>query len=125
MARKNIGRGENRAFAKSKLFCAPSLGGESFGIVLLEAMASGALVVASDIPGYSKLTRGGKDALLFKAGDSTALGKALEKGLYEDEASQVIVESAQLRVSEFSMTELAERYIQIYQKLLPKHQQCP
>ena len=88
-------------------------------------MASGALVVASDIPGYSKLTRGGKDALLFKAGDSTALGKALEKGLYEDEASQVIVESAQLRVSEFSMTELAERYIQIYQKAITQTPTVP
>ena len=103
---------------KCSLFCAPSLGGESFGIVLLEAMASGALVVASDIPGYSKLTRGGKDALLFKAGDSTALAKALEKGLFEPWASQTIVQSAMLRAKEFSMVELAERYIQIYQKAI-------
>ena len=94
------------------------MGGESFGIVLLEAMASGTLVVASDIPGYSKLTRGGKDALLFKAGDSTALAKALEKGLYEPWASQAIVQSAMVRAKEFSMVELAERYIQIYQKAI-------
>ena len=110
---------------QSSLFCAPSLGGESFGIVLLEAMASGTLVVASDIPGYSKLTRSGKDALLFKAGDSAALVKALEKGLYNPSIAETIVDSAFSRVSEFSMVELAERYMQIYQKAITQRPAVP
>ena len=110
---------------QSSLFCAPSLGGESFGIVLLEAMASGTLVVASDIPGYSKLTRSGKDALLFKAGDSAALVKALEKGLYNPSIAETIVDSAFSRVSEFSMVELAERYMQIYQKAITQKPTVP
>ena len=101
---------------KASVFCAPSLGGESFGIVLLEAMASKTLVVASDIPGYSKLTRGGQDALLFKSGNSTALSRVLQMALYDLGASKTIVESAMLRVHQFSMDELAERYIKIYKK---------
>ena len=110
---------------KATVFCAPSLGGESFGIVLLEAMASKTLVVASDIPGYSKLTRGGLDALLFRKGDSTALSKALDVALYDPNASQSIVESALTRVRQFSMDELAERYLQTYKKAIDQTPAVP
>jgi phosphatidylinositol alpha-mannosyltransferase len=110
---------------QSSLFCAPSLGGESFGIVLLEAMASKTLVVASDIPGYSKLTRGGKDALLFKAGDATVLSKVLTKGLYDSGISQPVVESAFSRVGNFSMDKLADRYMDIYQRAVTQKPAVP
>lgn len=110
---------------QSSLFCAPSLGGESFGIVLLEAMASKTLVVASDIPGYSKLTRGGKDALLFKAGDATVLSKVLTKGLYDSGISQPVVESAFSRVGNFSMDKLADRYMDVYQRAVTQKPAVP
>ena len=48
----------DRRMAEASVFCAPSLGGESFGVILLEAMAAGTPVVASDIPGYAKVACG-------------------------------------------------------------------
>src|SRR5690606_24835168 len=55
------------------VFCAPSLRGESFGIVLLEAMAAGTPVIASHIPGYANVARPDRDALLVPPGDAAAL----------------------------------------------------
>ena len=64
-----------RRLAGADVLCAPSLGGESFGMVLLEAMAAGTAVVASDIPGYRDAA-GGK-ARLVPPGDAAALAEAL------------------------------------------------
>jgi phosphatidyl-myo-inositol alpha-mannosyltransferase len=66
-----------RQYAESDVFCAPSLGGESFGMVLTEAMAAGCPVVASDIPGYRQASSGA--ALLAPPGDAAALAAALER----------------------------------------------
>ena len=110
---------------RASVFCAPSLGGESFGIVLLEAMAAKTLVVASDIPGYSKLARGGQDALLSKAGDSTALARTLKTALYESNIAETTIASAFSRVQEFSMKELAERYVEIYHRAIAQTPAVP
>ena len=67
------------------VFCAPSLRGESFGVVLLEAMAAHTPVVASDLPGYRNVAVGDRDALLAPPGDSSALAEALRRVL--DDAS--------------------------------------
>jgi phosphatidyl-myo-inositol alpha-mannosyltransferase len=53
-----------RYYASADLFCAPATGGESFGIVLLEAMASGVPVIASDIPGFRQVVGHDEDGLL-------------------------------------------------------------
>ena len=63
--------------AQADLLCAPSLGGESFGMVLTEAFASGTPVVCSDIAGYREVVRDGHDGVLVPPGDATALGAAL------------------------------------------------
>src|SRR5439155_3748568 len=59
------------------VFCAPSLRGESFGVVLLEGMAAQTPIVASDLPGYRNVARAGADALLVPPGDVDALAAAL------------------------------------------------
>jgi phosphatidylinositol alpha-mannosyltransferase len=63
--------------ASADVFCAPSLGGESFGMVLVEAMAAGLPVVCSDIGGYREVVRDGRDGLLVPPRDPEALAVAL------------------------------------------------
>lgn len=65
------------------LYVAPNTGGESFGIILVEALAAGACVVASDIPAFDSLISGGQYGALFKSEDSTDLAKVVI-GLLQD-----------------------------------------
>ncbi len=95
-------------------FCAPSLRGESFGVVLLEGMACGTPVVASDIRGYARVARGGDDALLVPPGDFEALGAALGKVLADRDLADRLVDSGLQRAEEFSMKRLAEHYLEAY-----------
>ena len=63
------------------VYCSPSVRGESFGMVLLEAMASGCALVASDLDGHRNVASDGVDALLTPVGDAAALAKALRRVL--------------------------------------------
>jgi phosphatidylinositol alpha-mannosyltransferase len=63
--------------AEADVLCAPSLGGESFGMVLTEAFAAGTPVIASDIAGYRDVVRDGIDGVLVPRGDATALAETL------------------------------------------------
>ena len=74
-----------RLLGQADLLCAPSLGGESFGMVLTEAFASSTPVVASDIAGYRDVVRDGVDGVLVPTADAAALGEALQ-GLARDPA---------------------------------------
>jgi phosphatidylinositol alpha-mannosyltransferase len=99
------------------VFCAPSLRGESFGIVLLEAMAAGTPVVASDLPGYANVARAGRDALLVPPGDAAALAAAIRNVLVDDDLADRLVTSGGARAESFSMDRLASRYLDFYAEL--------
>jgi phosphatidylinositol alpha-mannosyltransferase len=99
------------------VLCAPSLGGESFGVVLLEAMAARAVVVASDLPGYRDAAGG--HAHLVAPGDSAALATALLQSIEDattgrGRSEPGSLESAAKAASERSMTALADRYARAY-----------
>ena len=98
--------------------CIPSLGGESFGLVLLEGMAAGTPVVASDLPAYRVVGRDGRDAALFATGDSDALAKTLLRALDRTPDIEAQIESGHQRADEFSMDALADAYVTRYQRLL-------
>ena len=66
-----------RELREADVLCAPSLSGESFGMVLTEAFAAATPVVASDIPGYRDVVRDGSDGVLSRPGDALALAEAL------------------------------------------------
>lgn len=99
------------------VFCAPSLHGESFGIVLLEAMAAGTPVVASDLPGYAKVARQGREALLVPPGDAAALGDTISRVLHDSSLAASLVEGGRIRADELSMDRLAERYLEMYTRI--------
>ena len=100
------------------MLCAPSLRGESFGVVLLEGMACGTPVVASDIPGYAKVARQGEDAVLVPAGDSQAFAGAIEKILRNPDQAEKLVNRGMKRAEFFSMRRLAETYLESYEAIL-------
>jgi phosphatidyl-myo-inositol alpha-mannosyltransferase len=64
-------------YRTADIFCAPATGGESFGIVLLEAMSSGTPVVATNIPGYASVVTNGREGLLAEPGNPKSLAAAL------------------------------------------------
>lgn len=110
-----------RRLAAADLLCAPSLGGESFGMVLLEAMAAGTLVVASDIDGYRAAV--GSAGVLVRPGDPLALAGALESALAVPDGGTATgggdsrvaqLAAAASRAEEWSMNHLAERYESLY-----------
>lgn len=100
------------------VFCAPSLSGESFGVVLLEAMAARTPVVASALAGYARVAREGRDALLSPPGDSHALAAKLEMALFDDRTRRTLVTSGAARADIYSMQRLAERYLTLYEKAI-------
>lgn len=102
------------------LFCAPSLHGESFGVVLLEAMAAGTPVVASDISGYRDVARQGKEAVLVAGGDPAALAEGLRRVLDDSTLAGRLIEAGTARAASFSMERLAARYVDLYESLLAR-----
>jgi phosphatidylinositol alpha-mannosyltransferase len=96
--------------------CFPARHGESFGLVLLEAMAAGTAVVATKIPGYEAVARPDREALLVPPGDPSALREALRGLLVSPERRQRFVDAGRERAAEYSMTRLAERFVPVYEE---------
>ncbi|HEY3671853.1 MAG TPA: glycosyltransferase family 4 protein [Acidimicrobiia bacterium] len=98
--------------------CFPALEGESFGVVLLEAMAAGTALVASDIDGYRTVSRADREALLVPAGDVDGFRRAL-RALLDDPARRGrLVAAGARRADEFSMAHLAERFLPLYERAI-------
>jgi phosphatidyl-myo-inositol alpha-mannosyltransferase len=100
------------------VLCAPSLHGESFGVVLLEAMAASTPIVASDLPGYRNVARPDVEALLVSPGDTSALADGLRRALDRGPAVERLVAAGEFRAARYSMDHLAERYLDLYGRLL-------
>jgi phosphatidyl-myo-inositol alpha-mannosyltransferase len=113
-----IGEEEKAARLRgADVFCAPSLHGESFGVVLLEGMAAQTPVVASDLPGYANVARRGADALLVPPGDVDALAAALGEVLGNPSCAAHLVTSGEARAASFAMDHLAELYVELYHRV--------
>lgn len=99
------------------VFCAPSLGGESFGLVLLEAMAASTPIVASQIPGYARVARDGVEAVLAPPDDPVALAAGLDRVLSDRSLAAALVAAGESRAREFAMDRLAEQYVELYERV--------
>ena len=103
---------------RSSVLCAPSRHGESFGVVLLEAVAAGLPVVASDLPGYRALSNNATAARLVPPGDPAALARGLIRVLSDDHLADSLRTAGLQQARRFSLDGLAERYVEIYEDLL-------
>ncbi|MGH9132633.1 MAG: glycosyltransferase family 4 protein [Ilumatobacteraceae bacterium] len=102
----------------ASVFCAPSLHGESFGVVLIEAMAAGTPVVASALDGYRNVATDAVDAVLVPPGDTDALAAALELVIDDDNLASRLVKAGNERADDFAMSTLAACYTTIYRELI-------
>jgi phosphatidylinositol alpha-mannosyltransferase len=101
------------------VFCAPNTGGESFGYVLVEAMASGAPIVASDLEAFRQVLRDGEAGELFPTGDPAALAAAAGRLLDDPARRATLSAAAALAVREFDWSVVARDVVRVYQAVAP------
>jgi phosphatidyl-myo-inositol alpha-mannosyltransferase len=102
--------------ARADVLCAPSLHGESFGMVLTEAFAAGTPVLASDIPGYRDVLRDGLDGQLLPAGDPLALAEALRLLALDRTRRERMAAAARERAERFAWPHVAGEVLDCYEQ---------
>jgi phosphatidylinositol alpha-mannosyltransferase len=107
-----------RYYQSSHIFCSPATGKESFGIVLLEAMAAGKPIVASRIGGYSFLLKDGHQGLLVPPKDGLALADALSVLVRNSGLRRGMGERGFQYVQQYSWTRVAQRVMQYYVEVI-------
>jgi phosphatidylinositol alpha-mannosyltransferase len=101
-------------FRTADAFVSPATGRESFGIVLLEAMAAGAPIVASDIHGYKGVVRRGREALLVPPRDPTQVARAVARLLQDRTLAERMSEAGVARAEEFSWPRVTAKVDEYY-----------
>ena len=101
------------------VFCAPNTGGESFGIVLAEAMAAGAAIVASDLDAFRRVLRGGRAGELFDNGDADDLAAAIGRLLDDPDKRAALSAAASAAVRDYDWPKIARDVLQVYTAVLP------
>jgi len=109
-----------RWYATGDLFVSPALGNESFGIVLLEAMACGRAVVASDIPGYRSVVVPDVNAVVFPPGDRAALAQALVSLAGDPERRRDLAMRGRARALEFAWPRVTDRIEAVYREVVAR-----
>ena len=112
-----------RYFASADIFCSPAIGGESMGIVLLEAMAAGKPVVASNIEGYATVINDGSDGLLVPPRDSEALAASISHLLESDTLRRRFITTGLQKAREYAWPQVAGQVLDYYYELLEERKQ--
>lgn len=107
-----------RYYRSCDVFCAPSTGGESFGIILLEAMASGCPIVASGIAGYRDVMQPGVQGVFVPPEDVAALADALISLLGDAPRRAAMAAAGRQRAEEFAWPKIARRVLAYYEAVL-------
>jgi len=107
-----------RYYKTADVFCAPATGLESFGIVLLEAMAAGKPVVATNIEGYNSVLTDGVEGRLVPPRDEEMLARTLVSLLTDESLRQGMAARARLKAMEYSWEHVAQRVLNHYTRIL-------
>jgi phosphatidylinositol alpha-mannosyltransferase len=104
-------------YGAANVFVAPATGQESFGYVLVEAMAAGLPVVASDIAGYREVVRTGLEGLLVPPGDPPRLAEAIARVLSDPALAARLSEAGRARAQEFGWDRIVPRIEELYRRV--------
>src|SRR4029078_5633012 len=107
-----------RRLHEADVLCAPSLGGESFGMVLTEAFAGRTPVVASDIAGYRQVVTHGRDGILVPHGRPLELAEALRALWFDPVRRQAMGQCARERARDFAWPRVAAQVADVYEKAI-------
>jgi phosphatidyl-myo-inositol alpha-mannosyltransferase len=105
-------------YATADCLCAPATRNESFGIVLLEAMASARPVVATDLSGYRRVVTAGETGWLVPPANPPALARALVRVLQDPETARAMGEAGRERARGYSWPRVSERLVTLYERAL-------
>jgi phosphatidylinositol alpha-mannosyltransferase len=114
-----------RYYQSAHVYCAPSTGGESFGIVLLEAMAAGRPIVASRIPGYAEVLRDGAEGLLVQPRSAAALAAGLTRLLGDAELRRALGARGRAKAAAYDWCRVADRVLDFYEETIDAHMESP
>ncbi|MBR7194855.1 glycosyltransferase family 4 protein [Gordonia sp. SCSIO 19800] len=103
-----------RALASADVYCAPNLGGESFGIVLVEAMAAGAAVIASSLNAFRRVLDDGRAGRLVETGSPDQLAAGLVELLADPEARGDLVAAGRIRADKYDWSRVADQILRVY-----------
>ena len=106
-----------RAFASADLYIAPNTGGESFGIVLLEAMAAGTPVVASDLEAFARVLEDGRAGAMFSSEDSGDLARTVTGLLGDPTRREALRRAGHVRARQFDWAVVAREIEQVYESV--------
>lgn len=104
--------------ASVDVYVAPNTGGESFGIILIEAMAAGACVLASDLPAFSRVLDGGAAGEMFANEDSDDLAERLVTLLAEPDRRRSLAEAGSAWAGQFDWSVVAEKILAVYETVI-------
>lgn len=110
-----------RFYKTADVFCAPSTGQESFGIVLLEAMAAGVPIVASDIHGYKRVVQRNVSGLLVEPRDPAAIAAAIGRLIEDAQLRRRMGEAGRERATEYDWSHVTERLVAFYEEAIARH----
>jgi phosphatidylinositol alpha-mannosyltransferase len=114
-----------RYYQACDVFCAPNTGQESFGIVLLEAMAAGAPIVASDIPGYRDVVSDGEQGLLVEPKNPGAIADAVLRLLANPELRANMRRAGQEKARAYDWPRVATEVLDYYFEVLARREAEP
>ena len=107
-----------RLLSSVDIYCAPQTGGESFGIVLVEAMSAGAAVVASDLGAFSRVLDDGEAGVLFATGDSVALAATLIRVLNDPALRAAVIAHAKEVVPQYDWAVVTDQVLTVYEMVV-------
>ncbi len=107
-----------RYYRTATIFCAPSTGFESFGIILLEAMAAGLPIVASDITGYRTVLQDGSEGILVPPTDDEVLARAIAQLLRDPAQRAAMSASGKTKAAQYDWSIIAKRVLAYYNELI-------